>query len=60
MSATQDVAAATERGYALDNEHLPNDGNTRQDDLLALIVDLEFESKFDELLCSIERRLPRL
>ena len=54
MEATQEVAV-----YAHNSEHLPHKEGNR-DEWLALIAELEFESKFTELLCRIASRLPRL
>jgi hypothetical protein len=53
MGATQEVAAY---GY----EEAAHSAPANQEAVLALIAELEFDSKFEELLRSIRSRLPRL
>jgi len=53
MGATQEVAAYV-------HEEAAHPAPANQEAVLALIAELEFDSKFEELLRSIRSRLPRL
>jgi hypothetical protein len=53
MGATQEVAAYV-------HEEAAHPVHSNQQEVLSLIAELEFDSKFEELLRSIRSRLPRL